>query len=135
MDNITAENIGKKARAFKHCEKLLATIDKNGQARVKLNCTGVEFVVHKDDAIYLRIQATKFALLDEIKSYELTARSQRSIEQPVRRTAPAPVGASDTNQPSNSPIKRRPLTPDEKAKISASCRAAWAKRKSSTGKI
>lgn len=132
MDNITAESIGKKARAFKHCEKLLATIDKNGQARVKLNCTGVEFVVHKDDAIYLRIQATKFALLDEIHSYEVT---QRATGQTVRRTAPAPVGASDTDQPSNSPIKRRPLTPEEKAKISASCRAAWAKRKSSTEKI
>lgn len=35
MDNITAENIGKKARAFKHCEKLLATIDKNGQAEYR----------------------------------------------------------------------------------------------------
>lgn len=91
MDNITAENIGKKARAFKHCEKLLAVIDKNGKARVKLNCTGVEFIVHKDDAIYLRIQATKFALLDEIHSYEVT---QRASKKGVRRTAPAPVGAS-----------------------------------------
>lgn len=98
MDNITAENIGKKARAFKHCEKLLATIDKNGQARVKLNCTGVEFVVHKDDAIYCRIQRTKYALLDDIRSYELTTRSQRAIEQPVRRTAPAPVGAAPESE-------------------------------------
>lgn len=98
MDNITAENIGKKARAFKHCEKLLATIDKNGQARVKLNCTGVEFVVHKDDAIYCRIQSTKYRLLDEIRSYELTTRSQRAIEQPVHRTAPAPVGAAPESE-------------------------------------
>lgn len=132
MDNITAENIGKKAKAFKHCEKLLATIDKNGQASVKLNCTGVEFVVHKGDAIYLRIQATKFALLDEIHSYEVT---QHAAQHPIRRTAPAPVGAANTEQPSDSLIKRRTRTPEEKAKISASCKAAWAKKKSSTGKI
>lgn len=96
MDNITAENIGKKARAFKHCEKLLSAIDKNGQASVKLNCTGVEFIVHKDDAIYCRIQHTKYALLDEIRSYELTTRSQRTIEQSTpSRTAPAPAGAAE----------------------------------------
>lgn len=75
---------------------MLSKIDKNGSASVKLNCTGVEFVVHKDDAIYCRIQATKYRLLDEIRSYELTTRSQRAIEQPVRRTAP--VGAAPESE-------------------------------------
>ena len=98
MDIVTAETIGKKSKALKHCDKLLSTIDKNGSASVKLNCTGVEFVVHKDDAIYCRIQATKYRLLDEIRSYELTTRSQRAIEQPVRRTAPAPVGAAPESE-------------------------------------
>lgn len=122
MDNITAENIGKKARAFKHCDKLLSTIDKNGQARIKLNCTGVEFVVHKDDAIYLRIQATKFALLDEIRSYEVTRKAE---EQIIRHTAPAPVGASETE----SAPKHRVVTAEQRAKISAAQKATWAKRK------
>ena len=98
MDIVTAETIGKKSKALKHCDKLLSKIDKNGSASVKLNCTGVEFVVHKDDAIYCRIQRTKYALLDDIRSYELTTRSQRAVEQPVRRTAPAPVGAAPESE-------------------------------------
>jgi len=98
MDIVTAETIGKKSKALKHCDKLLSKIDKNGSAKVVLNCTGVEFVVHKDDAIYCRIQSTKYRLLDEIRSYELTTRSQRAIEQPVHRTAPAPVGAAPESE-------------------------------------
>lgn len=110
MDIVTAETIGKKSKALKHCDKLLAKIDKSGSASVKLNCTGVEFVVHKDDAIYCRIQRTKYALLDEIRSFELTTRSKKVIEQPVHRTAPAPVGASDKNtctSPSDDEMKRK----------------------------
>lgn len=95
MDSVTAENIGKKARALKHCEKLLAKIDKTGSAKVLLNCTGVEFIVHKGDAIYLSIQKTKYALLCDIQSYEITVRAKNSDEQPIRRTAPAPVGAAE----------------------------------------
>ena len=45
MDIVTAETIGKKSKALKHCDKLLSKIDKNGSAKVVLNCTGVEFVV------------------------------------------------------------------------------------------
>ena len=37
-------------------------------------------------------------LLDEIRSYELTTRSQRAIEQHVHRTAPAPVGAAPESE-------------------------------------
>lgn len=98
MDIVTAEAIGKKSRALKHCDKLLSQIDKKGEVWVKLNNTGVQFLVHKDDAIYCRIQRTKYALLDDIRSYELTTRSQRAIEQPVRRTAPAPVGAAPESE-------------------------------------
>lgn len=95
MDIVTAANIGKKVKALKHCDKLLADIDKNGSRTIILNNTGVEFVVHKDDAIYLRIQATKYTLLDEIRSYELTTRSQRAAAQTVRRTSPTPAGAAE----------------------------------------
>lgn len=38
MDIVTAETIGKKSKALKHCDKLLSKIDKNGSAKVKLNC-------------------------------------------------------------------------------------------------
>lgn len=98
MDIVTAETIGRKSKALKHCDRLLSKIDKHGSATIKLNCTGVEFVVHKDDAIYCRIQSTKYRLLDEIRSYELTTQSQRAIAQPVRRTAPAPVGAAPESE-------------------------------------
>ncbi|MCM1237453.1 MAG: hypothetical protein NC489_45890 [Ruminococcus flavefaciens] len=124
MDIVTAETIGKKSKALKHCDKLLNQIDKNGSAKVKLNCTGVEFVVHKDDAIYCRIQRTKYALLDEIRSFELTTRSQRAIEQqqPTRRTAPAPVGAAPESEV---------LSPEEqrKAKQREYSRRYYAKKK------
>ena len=106
MDNVTAEIIGRKARALKHCDKLLATIDKNGSAKVKLNCTGVEFVVHKDDAIYLSIQKTKYALLCDIRSYEITVRAKDAETTPIRRTAPAPVGAAETT-PADEELERK----------------------------
>lgn len=98
MDIVTAKTIAMKSRALQHADKLLAKIDKHGEAWVKFNNTGLQIKVHKDDAIYCRIQATKYALLDEIRSYELTTRSQRAIEQPVRRTAPAPVGAAPESE-------------------------------------
>lgn len=94
MDILTAEVIAKKSKALKHCDKLLSAIDKNGSVWVKLNCTGVGFKVRKNDAIYLRIQATKYQLLDEIRSYELTTRSQRVIGQTARKASPASVGAT-----------------------------------------
>lgn len=94
MDSVTAENIGKKARALKHCDKLLAKIDKNGSAKVLLNCTGVEFIVHKGDAIYLSIQKTKYALVCDIKSYEITVKAKNAAKTPIHRTAPAPIGAA-----------------------------------------
>lgn len=107
MDIVTADTIAKKSKALKHCDKLLSQIEKHGEAKVKLNCTGVEFVVRKNDAIYNRIMATKYALLDEIRSYELTTRSQRAIEQPVRHTAPAPVGAAPESELSELEKKKR----------------------------
>lgn len=76
MNKTTAENIGKKARALKHCEKLLNKIDKEGSAKIVLNCTGVEFIVEKNDAIYLTIQKQKYALLCDIQSYQITVRKR-----------------------------------------------------------
>ncbi len=72
MDNITADFIGKKARALKFLDRVLDEVDRDGQARVLFNNTGASLVVRKGDAVYLRIQAQKYALIDEIHSYELT---------------------------------------------------------------
>lgn len=97
MDNVTAEIIGKKARALKHCDKLLEKIDKNGSAKILLNCTGVEFVVNKGDAIYLSIQKTKYALLYDIRSFEITVRAKQAKESSFKKTAiPVPAGAAPT---------------------------------------
>lgn len=90
MDSVTAENIGKKARALKHCDKLLDKIDKHGSAKIVLNCTGVEFIVHKGDAIYLSIQKTKYALLCDIRSYEITVRAKDTEEHPIHRSTTCP---------------------------------------------
>lgn len=124
MDIVTAETIGKKSKALKHCDKLLSKIDKNGSAKVVLNCTGVEFVVHKDDAIYCRIQSTKYRLLDEIRSYELTTRSQRAIEQPVHRTAPAPLAQHPNPRYSPPNSWRKPKSPSTTAAIAKRSRLA-----------
>lgn len=107
MDIVTADTIGKKSKALKHCDKLIAEIDKKGFANVKLNCTGVEFTVRKDDAIYCRVQATKYALLDEIRSFELTTRAKRALEQPIRKIIPAPVGAAPAQESEEEKIRRK----------------------------
>ena len=94
MDNVTAEIISKKARALKHCNKVLETIEKKGSAVITLNCTGVIFTVQKNDAIYLQLQATRAQLIQDIGSYEIV---QKATQQAVsKRHAPAPVGASIT---------------------------------------
>ena len=95
MDNVTAEIIGKKARALKHCDKLLEKIDKQGSAKILLNCTGVEFVVNKGDAIYFSIQKTKYELLYDIRSYEITVRAKEAQTTPYKKiSAVAPSGAA-----------------------------------------
>ncbi len=92
MDNVVAENIGKKARALKHCNKVLEKIEKKGSTVITLNCTGVVFTVHKNDALYLQLQATRAQLIQDIGSYEIVQKTmQRTTAQ---RHAPAPVGAS-----------------------------------------
>ena len=75
MDRITAETIAKKTRALKHCSKLITEINKKGQATIRLNCTGVEFVVHKGDAMYLKLATTHAQLTEDIKSYEIVQRA------------------------------------------------------------
>lgn len=95
MDMVTAKDIATKTRAFQHCDKLLKKIDKYGEAWIKINNTGFMLKACKDDAVYLRIQAQKYALLDEIKSYQVTQEAKAQKEQPIRRVATAPFGAAE----------------------------------------
>ena len=80
MDRITAETIARKTKALKHCSKLIAKINKDGQATVRLNCTGVEFVVHKGDAMYLKLATIHAQLTEDIKSYEIVNRAAAATE-------------------------------------------------------
>ena len=90
MTNEMAEIISRKVRALKNCNKVLAQIEKNGSAVVKVNCTGLSFTVNRNDAIHLTYKAMQSNLVREIGDYEIVQRSQQN----ARRYAPAPVGAA-----------------------------------------
>ena len=107
MDRVSAEDIGRKARALKHCIKVLKTIDKKGSAEIVLNCTGVKLVAHKNDALHLKIATTKAQLEEEIASYEIVRAS----------------GMGDTSSsPASSPP---PLSPEQKAAERKAKKAAY----------
>lgn len=99
MNNKTAEVIGRKARALKHCEKLLREVDKNGQIEVKLGGTGMVIPCVKNDAIYTLFQSIKFQLVHEINAIEIVmdSKSKNSVVTTPRATA-APFGASDPEE-------------------------------------
>lgn len=84
MDFKSAEIIAKKARALKHCDKILSEVDKKGEALVTLNCTGVQFVVKNGDGMHLRIMTTKAQLIEEIAAYELVKAEETTIERLVK---------------------------------------------------
>ena len=90
MKHTVAETIGRKAKALKHCEKLLNTIDKKGESEILLNNTGVALPVKKDDAIYALLQSIRFKLVHEISSIEIVSKVNTA-----RRMLPAPYGACD----------------------------------------
>ena len=86
MERIMAEEVGKKAKALKHCIKLLGTIEKKGSAEVVLNCTGVRFTVRSGDAMHLKIATTKAQLEEEIASFEIVRAS--AVQQEANATPP-----------------------------------------------
>lgn len=96
MNKIEAKEIGKKIRAFEHCEKVLARVEKRGSAIVKLNCTGIAFTVERGDALHLEFVAKHAALWRDIQSYRIV---QEATAGTPARTLPAPSGASDTVDP------------------------------------
>lgn len=109
MDRVSAEDIGRKARALKHCIKVLKTIDKKGSAEIVLNCTGVKLVAHKNDALHLKIATTKAQLEEEIASYEI-----------VRASG---LGSTTPTTPSSPPA----LSPEEKEAARKAKKAAYMK--------
>lgn len=92
MNKNEAKVISKKIRAFEHCEKVLARIEKYGSAVVKLNCTGITFTVERGDALHLEFVAKHAALWRDIQSYRIV---QEAAAGTSARTLPAPSGAVD----------------------------------------
>lgn len=91
MNIKSAQEIGKKARAFKHCVSLINEIDKKGETVVKLNCTGVEMHVKKGDGFYLKLHTIVSNLREELAAMQVTMRS------PSTPTL-APYGAAPTSE-------------------------------------
>ena len=96
MNKLEAKEISKKIRAFEHCEKVLARVEKYGSATVKLNCTGITFTVERGDALHLEFVAKHAALWRDIQSYRIV---QEAAAGTSTRTLPAPSGASDAVDP------------------------------------
>ena len=90
MKHKIAELIGNKARALKHCDKIIAIIDKQGRTDIMLGNTGVVLPCEKNDAIYTLLQSVRFKLAHEINSIEIVSRSNAPS-----RMLPAPNGACD----------------------------------------
>ena len=84
MKHNVAELIGRKAKALKHCDKVIQTIDKNGRTEILLGNTGISIPCEKNDAIYSMLQSIRFKLAHEINSIEIVSR---------QRVLPAPHGA------------------------------------------
>ena len=86
MKHNVAEMIGRKAKALKHCDKVIQTIDKHGRTEILLGNTGIAIPCEKNDAIYTMLQSIRFKLVHEINSIEIVSRN---------RMLPAPNGACD----------------------------------------
>ena len=90
MKHKMAEIIGNKARALKHCDKVIATIDKQGRTDILLGNTGIVLPCEKNDAIYTLLQSIRFKLVHEINSIEIVSKANSTA-----RMLPAPTGACD----------------------------------------
>lgn len=92
----TAEVVSKKVRALKYFQGVIKTADKKGSAIIKLNCTGAEFLLNKDDVLYLKVKTMIAKLSEEIASYEIVQRAsipQQQV-QARRKAVPVPIGAA-----------------------------------------
>lgn len=88
MKRSDAELIGKKARALKHCVKILDLVDKRGSTEILLNNTGITIPCRKGDAMYTLLQSIKYALAHEINDIQVVSMAHAKM-------LPAPTGACD----------------------------------------
>lgn len=88
MKRSDAELIGKKARALKHCVKILELVDKRGSTEILLNNTGITIPCKKGDAMYTLLQSIKYALAHEINDIQVVSMAHAKM-------LPAPTGACD----------------------------------------
>lgn len=89
MKRSDAELIGKKARALKHCVKILDLVDKRGSTEILLNNTGITIPCRKGDAMYTLLQSIKYALAHEINDIQVVSMAHAKM-------LPAPTGACDS---------------------------------------
>ena len=95
MKRNIAEIIGGKARALKHCSKVLGIVDKQGKTDILLGNTGIVLPCEKGDAIYTLLQSIRFRLVHEINSIEIVTRPSTGTRMMI-----APSGACDEKPPS-----------------------------------
>lgn len=71
MNQITAEQIARKVRAFKHADKLCKEIEKKGKVTIILNNTGLTFVVQNGDPIFIHsLELKTYLILVQIYFHE-----------------------------------------------------------------
>lgn len=101
MERNFAEIIGTKAKALKHCEKLIRKIEKaNGEpVKIPLSCTGVMLEAREGSPLYLQIKAISAKLAEEINALQISfnsinmeqtqktavAKKPAVVEQPQRK--------------------------------------------------
>ena len=89
MKHNIAEIIGRKAKALKHCDKVLAIVDKNGRTDILLGNTGIVLPCEKNDAMHVLLQSIRYKIAYELDSIKITSTPT------AHRALPAPVGACD----------------------------------------
>ena len=92
MNTKIAEEIGKKARAYKYAERLIDKVDKQGRVVVKFGNTGIVVPVEKGDVMYTFFQSVKYQMLHEMTALEVS--SSQIAPRSERRSLPAPIGAA-----------------------------------------
>lgn len=100
MNYKEAKEIGTMERACNHCEKVLKKIATKGETTIKINCTGLEFTVHRGDSLHLKLQTIYAQLREKLAEYQIVAR-------PKRKITTAPFGAVNTDGGQQSEEDRR----------------------------
>lgn len=109
MDITTARIIANKYKAVRHLDKVLAKIEKDGEAVEKLNSSGASLRISKNDTVYLRLVSERARLAAEIAEIEVISGFRESVPEPAPST--------------------HKWTQERKVSHSEKMRAYWAERK------